>query len=84
MLFQTIERANKGGLARSGWAEDDNHFTFFYFHIDPLQSMEFIKPFMDVLANNDRFGCDCHNDCSYKRVLTPIAVSKRLLARDIK
>ena len=56
VLFQAVNCADEGGLARTGGSEDDDYLTGLDFHIDSAQGMEVAIPFVYIFANNDRFG----------------------------
>ncbi|MNI69974.1 hypothetical protein D3C73_1257550 [compost metagenome] len=55
VLFQAVETADRGGLARARRPAQDDTLTLLYVQIDVLQHMELAVPFVHILDLNNRF-----------------------------
>ena len=53
VLFQAIDTANKGGLARPGRADDHDHLTRFHSEINSTQGLKLSKPLVQILNDDD-------------------------------
>src|SRR5439155_25968196 len=80
VLFEAVDGADEGGLARAGWAEDDDHLAALDGQVHALQRVELPEPLMHGTGDDDvgsvGFG---HGH----RSPTPSVRSTRRLAQDM-
>ena len=53
VFFQAVDRADKGGFARPGWANDHHHFFGLDRQIKIAQSMKLAIPLIYILTDNN-------------------------------
>src|SRR5690606_29611072 len=56
MFLKPVDAANERRLARTGWADDNDHLTRIDIDRDIAQDVKFAEPLVDVDAADDRLG----------------------------